>query len=331
MLLLPFLVLSVSGFSLQPLLDDFKSGNLKILNDQALFDQLNGLANAGNLFFADALVYNLGDRLQTHGIDVSKYDLRTSVLRPSISPALLASAQSLRKQYLDNHNVIYLENFFTPDFYRILKQEASRLWDSGSVKVNCNLDGRDRMGGFVPLSKCPTSFYSLLFSNEEMLKLVSAVASGNTRNFFPSDFPIELRQYGKKSRGMPCHSDLQMYADLEGDLEIVVTMRHEDSSQCEISWWDLKGIEHRVRPAENSLTIVKPNSAIHCVSSTAGGEREILKFILVSDYRKPRGFQYYTENECDLEKSPNARAIAKRSKPGVPICEATDSQKAGEL
>ena len=28
---------------------------------------------------------------------------------------------------------------------------------------------------------------------------------------WPSDFPIELREYGRESKGMGCHPDLQMY------------------------------------------------------------------------------------------------------------------------
>ena len=213
--------------------------------------------------------------------------------------------------------MIYIENIFEPSFFARLISESQRLWKSGEAEIqgNCNLDGRDRLGGYVELISDHTdSVYNLVYGNEDLLDFVSQVAGGR-KHFQPADFPIELREYGPESTGMRCHRDILMYKDAEGDLEIVVTLVHEEQSLGEFIWFDKEGQEHRVRTEPNSLSIVKPNASVHCVSDTAGGTREILKFILVSDYTKPKAFKKYAKNDCakDGSDNPNLSAIRKKS------------------
>lgn len=151
--------------------------------------------------------------------------------------------------------------------------EAARVWDSGDIEPNCNLDGMDRLGGYVhlneeiPVAEQTESLYSLIFGNEPLRRWISAIAN---KNFFPSDFFIELREYGPNSKGMPCHSDLQMYADGAGDMEIVVTLSQDPTSECNVTWYDKNNRKHSVRPAPNSITLVMANSAVHCVTPTNG-------------------------------------------------------------
>ncbi len=190
--------------------------------------------------------------------------------------------------------------------------ETSRLWRSNDIEANCNLDGVHRMGGYlhfsddIPAKSQRDSMYSLIFGNEELRLLVSSIVGAMV---YASDFPIELREYGEKSRGMGCHSDIQMYEELRTNFELVFTVSNQ--GKCEVYWYDRNNIKHSVWPNPNSLTIVHPNAAVHCVSPTQGGPREMLKFIMVGSYKKSRSFYSYVDNKCDGE-NPNQRAIKNR-------------------
>ena len=155
------------------------------------------------------------------------------------------------------------------------------------------------MGGYVhhtPSGKVldqTNSLYSLIYGNESLRLWMSAVTGVPV---FPADFPIELREYGKRSRGMPCHADTQMYSDAAQDFEVVVTLSNR--GKCQVYWYDRDNIRHSVWPAPNSITIVRANASVHCVSETKGGSREILKFIMVGNHLKHRHFFQYVENHC---------------------------------
>jgi hypothetical protein len=168
------------------------------------------------------------------------------------------------------------------------------------------------MGGYVHLSQSEpvltqrNSLYSLIFGNEGLRLLVSSIVGTVVH---PSDFPIELREYGQHSRGMGCHADIQMYRDLKSNFELVVTVSNR--GECEVYWYDRDNVKHSVWPKPNSLTIVHPNAAVHCVSPTKGGPREMLKFIMVGSYDKSHSFYDYVDNRCGPYNS-NVRAIQKR-------------------
>jgi len=181
-----------------------------------------------------------------------------------------------------------------------------RLWQSNDIEANCNLDGVNRLGGFVldHQSISNSSLYHLISGNERFRRWISTV---NGRGpLWPSDFPIELREYGRKSRGMSCHQDLLMYIDQSKDIEVVMTI--DNDSECTFRYYDRKQNHHDVKAERNSLTIVQPNSARHCVSPTLGGTRSILKFIFVGDYRKSAQFNAYTVNRCGAN-NPNRKAL----------------------
>jgi hypothetical protein len=260
--------------------------------------QLRSLGRQKKLFYPEALLHNLrvrvGNKLPVRGLN----------------PQLHDHMSVLKRRFVENDSLLYVEDAFDSDFFARIQKEAERVWKDSDIEGNCNLDGTDRSGGYVRISEHDNSLYNLLFANEEFLDFISGIGG---RHFHPADFPIELREYGSHSAGMRCHKDLQLYKDDQGDLEIVITVKHEEQSKCEFIWYDKHGKEHRVRTQPNSLSIVKPNAAVHCVSDTAGGTREILKFVLVSDYSKPKSFKHYAKNDCDQSSSPNAAAIKRRS------------------
>ena len=63
--------------------------------------------------------------------------------------------------------------------------------------------------------------YNLIYSNTALQWWVSKVYGAK---MWPSDFPIELREYGAKSQGMMCHRDLQLYGDEHLDAEFAFTV-----------------------------------------------------------------------------------------------------------
>merc|ERR1712137_1155754 len=92
-------------------------------------------------------------------------------------------------------------------------------------------------------------------------------------------------------------------------IEVVMTI--DNDSECTFMYYDRKQNRHSVKAEQNSLTIVQPNSAKHCVSPTLGGTRSILKFIFVGDYRKSPQFGAYTVNKCGAN-NPNRKALELR-------------------
>lgn len=156
------------------------------------------------------------------------------------------------------------------------------------------------------------SIYSLIYDNEPLRLWISAVTG---RMVFPADFPIELREYGSTSRGMPCHSDIQMYSQAVADFEIVVTIQNR--GDFEVIWYAPDGTKKSVRPKANSITIVKPGGAVHCVGPSGGGNREILKFIMVGSHEKGEEFAEYVQNSC-YHNNPNVLAVSSKRRSHEP-------------
>ena len=240
--------------------------------------------------------------------------------------ALASRADEFRR----NFDIIYVDNIFDDWTYKNLQAEAARLWASKDIEPNCNLNGVDRLGGYVhhsqdiPIERQMTSLYSLIYGNEPLRLWMSAVTGTPV---FPADFPIELREYGNSSKGMGCHADVQMYGDVMKIFETVVTLSNH--GKCEVYWYDRDNVKHSVWPAPNSITIVRPNAAVHCVTDTQGGFREMLKFIMVGDYAKHENFFRYVDNRCSKENR-NVRLLAKRRKERSAFLSSRDTPAAQE-
>jgi len=223
----------------------------------------------------------------------------------------LQDLEAQAQAYKENNHVIYREDFFDDATWAAILRETKRLWKSPELEANCNLDGVNRLGGYVlDHMGVESSLYHLLYGNEPFRRWVSAV--NGEGEMYPSDFPIELREYGPKSKGMVCHPDLQMYATPRKDSEFAVTV--DNQSPCNVSFWDASGEKHIIQTKGNSVMMVRANAAVHCVGPTNGGTRSILKFIYVGDYRKSPQFWSYTGNECD-DSNPNRQVLAARRKP----------------
>eukprot|EP00443_Scrippsiella_acuminata_P015076 CAMPEP_0115174936 /NCGR_PEP_ID=MMETSP0270-20121206/4098_1 /TAXON_ID=71861 /ORGANISM="Scrippsiella trochoidea, Strain CCMP3099" /LENGTH=779 /DNA_ID=CAMNT_0002587795 /DNA_START=65 /DNA_END=2404 /DNA_ORIENTATION=- len=234
-----------------------------------------------------------------------------SPLVPAVRPETLEGLDEQAKQYKANNHVIYKENFFDEATWSAIVRETKRLWKSKDIDANCNLDGKNRLGGYVlDHTARNSSLYRLIYGNEQFRRWVSAV--NGEGEAWPSDFPIELREYGTESKGMACHPDLQMYAVAKKDMEFAVTV--DNDSTCQVTYWDAKRVKHKVNTKGNSVMMVRANAAEHCVSPTEGGSRTILKFIYVGDYRKSDTFWHYTGNECGPD-NPNRVVLESRRDP----------------
>jgi len=235
----------------------------------------------------------------------------SSIVTPGVRPETLEGLDEQAKQYKANNHVIYKENFFDEATWSAIIRETQRLWKSKDIDANCNLDGKNRLGGYVlDHTTRNSSLYRLIYGNEHFRRWVSAI--NGEGEAWPSDFPIELREYGTESQGMMCHPDLQMYAVAKKDMEFAVTV--ENDSKCQVTYWDAKKKKHTVNTKGNSVMMVRANAAEHCVSPTEGGSRTILKFIYVGDYRKSDTFWHYTGNECGRD-NPNRVALESRRDP----------------
>jgi len=227
---------------------------------------------------------------------------------PGVNAAVFDNLDAQKMRYAQNNFVTYQENFFDDLTWAAVREEARRLWKSDDLEPNCNLDGKDRLGGYVLDHKNHnSSLYDLIYGNEGFRRWVTAV--NNNGEMWPSDFPIELREYGTGSKGMWCHSDLQMYTDATKDLEFAVTV--DNPSGSEVIFFDKNEKKNIVHTRENSVMMVRSRAARHCVSPVSSNTRTILKFIYVGNYRKVSMFWEYATNQCG-ESNPNRQRLKAR-------------------
>eukprot|EP00397_Hematodinium_sp_SG-2012_P034686 GEMP01037221.1.p1 GENE.GEMP01037221.1~~GEMP01037221.1.p1 ORF type:complete len:365 (+),score=60.61 GEMP01037221.1:110-1204(+) len=259
-------------------------------------------ANKKNLFWYHGFKWQLPRALKASAADESQAEesAEETNFKSGIYPRLLDP--ELRKKQIqefnDNDRIIYVEDFFDEQTFARMQQEASRMWSSTDLEINCNLDGVNRLGGYVldPDATNQNSFYNLIYANLDLASWASTIYESP---MFPSDFPIELREYGVKSTGMPCHRDLALYKDVKRDAEFLFTLFN--NSTCQATYVDAKGVEHSLQTKANSLIMVQPNAALHCVvcqPTTPGGIREVMKWIYTGSYAKHRDFDSYAANRC---------------------------------
>merc|ERR1712224_14421 len=107
-----------------------------------------------------------------------------------ISAHVVETIEEQRKQYKQNNNVIYVPNFFTEKAWKEIYEETQRLWKVPNLEPNCNLDGKNRLGGYIldHLAE-DSSMYKYIYGNDDFRKWVQYVNGAG--EMWPSDFPIE--------------------------------------------------------------------------------------------------------------------------------------------
>eukprot|EP00811_Abedinium_folium_P028640 NODE_4447_length_1890_cov_9.009643.p2 GENE.NODE_4447_length_1890_cov_9.009643~~NODE_4447_length_1890_cov_9.009643.p2 ORF type:complete len:525 (-),score=129.99 NODE_4447_length_1890_cov_9.009643:164-1738(-) len=227
---------------------------------------------------------------------------------PAISPERFDNLEAQHAAHISNGFISYTRDMFDAPTFEAIVAECRRLWTSEDIEPNCNLDGHHRLGGYVmDHGNGNSSLYKLIYGNEAFRRWVSAVHGAG--ELWPSDFPIELREYGRESQGMACHSDVALYHNIETDVEFVLTI--DNDSGCKTSYYDSKGQQRQWHTEANSVVMVRANAARHCASPTHGGTRTMLKFIYVANFQKSRDFNDYRSNTCD-GRSRNWLAVKRR-------------------
>eukprot|EP00929_Paragymnodinium_shiwhaense_P073564 TRINITY_DN37536_c0_g1_i2.p1 TRINITY_DN37536_c0_g1~~TRINITY_DN37536_c0_g1_i2.p1 ORF type:complete len:630 (+),score=163.70 TRINITY_DN37536_c0_g1_i2:147-2036(+) len=248
-------------------------------------------------------------RLSTTGIPS-----KTDTFVPGINPEKLENLAEQKATFQKNGHLIYTQNMFDEKTFAAIVEETKRLWKSADLEPNCNLDGKDRMGGYVLDHRdSETSLYNLIYGNEAFRRWVSAI--NGEGEMWPSDFPVELREYGTESKGMGCHKDLKMYTSTKKDLEFAFTV--DNLSKCNATFYDPQNTLQSVHTTPNSMFMLRPDGATHCVTPTEGGSRTLLKWIFVGDYRKSSQFKFYIDNAC-TDTNPNVQMVKARRESNLP-------------
>ncbi|CAK0855048.1 unnamed protein product, partial [Prorocentrum cordatum] len=243
----------------------------------------------------------------------------TGGVTPSVSAATLKGMPGQQRTYKENNHVIYREDFFDAETFAAMKAEVQRLWRSRDLEPNCNLDGRNRLGGYVlDINPQDTSLYRLIYGNEAFRRWVTDV---NNEDPDWRHVAVGLPHRGprvwagEQRHGMPPGPpDVRGRQERFGGFAFTI----ENDSKCNVTYWDASNKLHEVQTRANSLMMVRANAARHCVSPTVEGTRTIVKFIFVGDYRKSKEFWHYTDNRC-TEDNPNVAAVrARRESAGHP-------------
>ncbi|CAD7952241.1 unnamed protein product [Amoebophrya sp. A120] len=215
---------------------------------------------------------------------------------PGINPKHLKLLPEYKKQFVDNYDLVIAEDFFDEETFAKIEQESHRLWQASEMEPNCNLDGRDRLGGYVLDDlDYKNTFYQLIYRNPSLQYWVSYIYG---KRMWASDFPLELREYGDGSNGMRCHRDLALYADDSIDAEFAFTVASNSPSHV-VSFTDRAGVEHKINPKPNTLLMVRPNASLHCASGVdPGTSRQMMKWIFTGSYKKHENFEMYAKNNC---------------------------------
>ncbi len=91
---------------------------------------------------------------------------------PKINPELLeeASIQKIRNEFRKNDRLVHIDNFFARETFDSILEEVHLLWRSDNneaIEANCYLNGRDRLGGYLPVKKNYNFSFEFHFSSKE--------------------------------------------------------------------------------------------------------------------------------------------------------------------
>jgi hypothetical protein len=168
---------------------------------------------------------------------------------------------SIENFELPKNDIYYIEDFFTPNEFKIITNHLKTIPIKDLKSENFRL-----------VSTLNNKMISnILYSQQNINKINKIVGT----ELFKSDFPIEYRIYPTKSPGMHCHTDTLLY-DLP-QYEVVLTINNTSDSFT--TWYSYNNEEYKIYTKPNSLLLVKAKGNRHCVSPINKGERTIMKYI----------------------------------------------------
>lgn len=167
--------------------------------------------------------------------------------------------------YNYKNNLIIIKNFYNKNKFKKIKRLLSNI----NLKNDIRVPSRKSL---CLKNNKHKELYDLIYNDNKLKKLITKIYK--KKYFNDPDFPIEYRKYPNKSSGMNWHKDLSMFSP--DCLELVLTIENNSDSKF---FWDENGKIKNIRPVENTLVIVKPNTVLHSVSKV-NGFRTILKYII---------------------------------------------------
>ena len=167
--------------------------------------------------------------------------------------------------YNYKNNLLIIKNFYDKSKFNKIKKLLSKI----KLKKDNRVSTRKTLCLKNDIHK---ELYDLIYNDNKLKKIINKIY--NKKYINNPDFPIEYRKYPNKSSGMHWHKDLSMFSP--DCLEVVLTIENNSNSNF---LWDENGKIKNIKPSENTLVIVKPNTVSHKVSEV-DGYRTILKYII---------------------------------------------------
>lgn len=185
--------------------------------------------------------------------------------------------------YNYQNNLIIIENFYSKSKFKKIKKLLSNI----NLKNDIRVPSRKSL---CLKNNKHKELYDLIYNDNKLKKLITKIYKNKYIN--NPDFPIEYRKYPNNSSGMNWHQDLSMFSP--DCLEVVLTVENKSNSKF---LWDENGKIKNIKPVENTIVIVKPNTVLHSVSKV-NGFRTILKYIIQFENSLKKESFYHQIKNC---------------------------------
>ena len=177
-------------------------------------------------------------------------------------------------QHKDNYissDLIILKNFYSSGELKSLKDIIKKE----NMKSKLILDTREKeRKKYTIYDKSINESLEKILINKNLIQIMEKQI--NSRVNEQHNYPIELRLYDEKSKGMKWHVDKALF--YKPYYECVLTLENDTYSMFQ--YLDDKGNIHNIIPKTNTLVCVTPNSIPHGVTASLKGNRIILKFVV---------------------------------------------------
>ena len=177
-------------------------------------------------------------------------------------------------QHKDNYissDLIILKNFYSSGELKSIKDIIKKE----NMKSKLILDTREKeRKKFTIYDKSINESLEKILINKNLIQIMEKQINSCVNE--EHNYPIELRLYDEKSKGLKWHVDKSLF--YKPYYECVLTLENDTYSMFQ--YLDGKGNIHNIIPKTNTLVCVTPNSIPHGVTPSLKGNRLILKFVV---------------------------------------------------
>ena len=217
-------------------------------------------------------------------------------------------AHSAPTAFVSNGGVLYRERFLSPADFEAIRRECRTL--RGGMRAEKDSIALRRMG----LCLDRRSHTHAMLMSEAVASRIAALTG--VPRLEPSDFPVELRQYGAGA-SMGWHRDDALYSPPQ--TEVILTL--ENTADCFTEWVCADGGRDSAWTTPNSVLLVRAGEGgpSHRVTPVKRGERTIVKLVFHEpDAERSASFYDHINSFPGAQRSvaERARALAERGGPG---------------